>query len=127
MDDKTAADVYNDWRKTKDASTVLCTELIVLSKLSNTIKRQVKFSFSSTIKYSQTCLNIGIKHVFPCINTCWVPRKVLKTEGAARGFQHLPRNPASVDARNKMFDRHYCINSTKALQKTKKLSAHFIL
>ena len=26
-------------------------------------------------------LNIGIKHVFPCINIRWVPREVLKTEG----------------------------------------------
>ena len=39
---------------------------------------------------------IGIKHVFPCINIRWVPREVLKTEGAARGFQHRPRNPANV-------------------------------
>ena len=52
---------------------------------------------------------IGIKHVFPCINIRWVPREVLKTEGAARGFQHRPRNPANVKARKNMFDRYYCI------------------
>ena len=45
--------------------------------------------------------NIGIKHVFPCINIRWVPREVLKTEGAARGFQHCPRNPANVNAQKK--------------------------
>ena len=30
--------------------------------------------------------NIGIKHGFPCINICWVPREVLKTEVEDRGF-----------------------------------------
>ena len=46
-------------------------------------------------------LYIGIKHVFPCIYIRWVPRVVLKTEGASRGFQHRPRNPANVNARKK--------------------------
>ena len=58
-------------------------------------------------------LNIGIKHVFPCINTSWVPREVLKTEGAAQGFQHRPGNPANVNARKNMFDRYYCIKVSK--------------
>ena len=31
--------------------------------------------------------NRGIKHYFPFINIRKVPREVLKTEGAARGFQ----------------------------------------
>ena len=58
--------------------------------------------------------NIGIKHVFPCINIRWVPREMLKTEGAARGFQHRTRNSANVNARKNMFDRYYCIKvSTK--------------
>ena len=57
--------------------------------------------------------NIGIKHVFPCINIRWFPREVLKTEGAARGFQHRPRNPAIVNARKNMFDRYYCIKVSK--------------
>ena len=56
---------------------------------------------------------IGIKHVFPCINICLVPREVLKTESAARGFQDLPRSPANVNARKNMFDRYYCIKVTK--------------
>ena len=29
---------------------------------------------------------IGIKHGFPCINICQVPRDVLKTEVEDRGF-----------------------------------------
>ena len=56
---------------------------------------------------------IGIKHVFPRINIHWVLREVLKAEGAARGFQHLPRNPANVNARKNMFDRYYCIKVLK--------------
>ena len=54
-----------------------------------------------------------IKHVFPYINIRWVTREVLKTEGAARGFQHRPRNPANVNARKIMFDRYYCIKVSK--------------
>ena len=30
--------------------------------------------------------NIGIKHGFPCIKICQVPREVLKTEVEDRGF-----------------------------------------
>ena len=50
---------------------------------------------------------------FPCINIRWVPREMLKTEGSARGFQHLPRNQTNVNARKNMFDRYYCIKVTK--------------
>ena len=41
---------------------------------------------------------IGIKHVFSCINIRQVPREVLKTEAGCRGFQHLPRDLANVNA-----------------------------
>ena len=45
-----------------------------------------------------TCIsNIGIKHAFPCINVCQVPREMLKTEAVGRGFQHLPRDLANVN------------------------------
>ena len=40
--------------------------------------------------------NIGIKHGFPCINNCQVPREMLKTEAVGRGFQQLPRDLANV-------------------------------
>ena len=43
-------------------------------------------------------INIGIKHGFSCINIHQVPREVLKTEAGGRGFQHLPRGLASVNA-----------------------------
>ena len=42
-------------------------------------------------------VNIGIKHDFPFINIRKVPREVLKTEGEARGFQHLPWDLANVN------------------------------
>ena len=45
--------------------------------------------------------NIGIKHVFPCINVCQVPRELLKTEAKGRGFQQLPRDLANVNALEK--------------------------
>ena len=45
----------------------------------------------------QDFINIGIKHDFPFINIRKVPREVLKTEGEAQGFQHLPRDLANVN------------------------------
>ena len=42
-------------------------------------------------------MNIGIKHGFPCINVCKVPREMLKTEAVGRGFQHLTRDRANVN------------------------------
>ena len=45
--------------------------------------------------------NIGIKHGVSCINIRQIPREVLKTEGGGRGFQHLPRDLANVDALKK--------------------------
>ena len=47
---------------------------------------------------NKASFNIGIKHVFSCINVCQVPREVLKTEAEGRGFQHLPRDLANVNA-----------------------------
>ena len=42
--------------------------------------------------------NIGIKHGFSYINIRQVPWEVLKTEAEGRGFQHLPRDLANVNA-----------------------------
>ena len=41
---------------------------------------------------------IGIKHGFSCINIRQVPWEVLKTEAEGRGFQHLPKDLANVNA-----------------------------
>ena len=40
----------------------------------------------------------GIKHRFSCNNIRQVPWEVLKTEAGGRGFQHLPRDLANVNA-----------------------------
>ena len=42
--------------------------------------------------------NTGIKHGFSCINIRQVPWEVLKTEAGGRGFQHLLRDLANVNA-----------------------------
>ena len=47
-------------------------------------------------------VNIGIKHVFSCINIRQVPREVLKTEAGSRGFQHLRRDLANFNAIKKL-------------------------
>ena len=49
--------------------------------------------------------------VFSYINICQVPWEVLKTEAEGRGFQHLPRDLANVNALKTMFDRYYCIKN----------------
>ena len=42
-------------------------------------------------------INIGIKHGFPCVNVCQVPRGMLKNAAYGLGFQHLPRDLANVN------------------------------
>ena len=54
---------------------------------------------------------IGIEHGFSSINIRQVPWEVLKTEAGGRGFQHLPRDRAIVNAFKNMFDRYYCIKA----------------
>ena len=62
------------------------------------------------------CYNKGIKYDFAFINIRKVPREALKTEGKARGFQPS-RGTLRMLMNNKlMFDRYYCIISTKTLQ-----------
>ena len=65
--------------------------------------------------------NIGIKNDFPFINIRKVRREVLKTEGEARGFQHLLRDQMRMLMYDKiMFDRSYCINSMTTHRKSRK-------
>ena len=53
----------------------------------------------SVVAYELFCfLIIGIKHGFSYINIRQVPWEVLKTEAEGRGFQHLPRDLANVNA-----------------------------
>ena len=43
-------------------------------------------------------LNIGITHVFSCINICRGPRMLFEHEADRPSVQHHPRDPASVNA-----------------------------
>ena len=43
-------------------------------------------------------MNIGITHVFSCINICRVPRMLFEHEAERPSVQHHPRDPASVYA-----------------------------
>ena len=58
-------------------------------------------------------MNRGIKHDFPFINIRKVQREVLKPEGEARGFQPSRGTLRMIMNDKIMFDRYYCINSTK--------------
>ena len=44
------------------------------------------------------CKNIGIEHVFLCIEVCQRQRDLVKTEGEAQGLQHFPRDLANTNA-----------------------------
>ena len=56
---------------------------------------------ATSIGFALNPSNIGIKHGFSCINIRQVPWEVLKTEAEGRGFQHLPRDLANVNALKK--------------------------
>ena len=65
----------------------------------------------------------GIKHDFPFINICKVPREVLKTEGEARGFQPSRGTLQMLMNDKIMFDCYYCINSTKHCENEENIGA----
>ena len=69
-------------------------KLDISCKLSATQTIQIKYHVS----FSLNNYNMGIKHGFSCINIRQVPWEVLKTEAEGRGFQHLPRDLAIVNA-----------------------------
>ena len=52
--------------------------------------------------------NVGIKHIFSCINVCQVTLETLKPDGEARGFEHLPKGPGE---RNTFKNNAYYITS----------------
>ena len=67
-------------------------------KYSPDIYSYVLWYVNSRRSWSHEHAIIGIKHGSTCINICQVPWEVLKTEAEGRGFQHLPRDPANVNA-----------------------------
>ena len=71
--------------------------------------------------------NRGIKHDFPFINSRKFPREVLKTEGEARGFQHSRGTLRMLMNDKIMFDRYYCINSTKHCENEENIGALYFI
>ena len=59
---------------------------------------QIKKNITWLSCLSGAMINTGIKHGFSCINIRQVLWDVLKTEAKGRGFQHLPRDLANVNA-----------------------------
>ena len=72
-------------------------------------------------------VNRGIKHDFPFINIRKVPREVLKTEGEARGFQPSRGTLRMLMNDKIMFDRYYCINSTKHCENEENIGALYFI
>ena len=73
----------------------------------NLTSRVINLGSMRNVAVNENVFTRGIKHDFPYINICYVPREVLKTNGASRGtLQRLMNDKI-------MFDRYYCINLTK--------------
>ena len=71
-------------------------------------------------------ITIGIKHGFPCVNVCQVPRELLKTEAEGRGFQQLPRDLANVNAlENNVWSLLLHKFNHNAEKITKKMAGHY--
>ena len=71
--------------------------------------------------------NRGIKHDFPFINIRKVLREVLKTEGEARCFQPSRGTLRMLMNDKIMFDRYYCINSTKHCENEENIGALYFI
>ena len=67
--------------------------------------------------------NRGIKHDFSFINIRKAPRKVLKTEDEARGFQPSRGTLRMLLNDKIIFDRYYCINSAKHCENEENIGA----
>ena len=72
-------------------------------------------------------LNRGIKHDFLFINIRKVWREVLKTEGEARDFQPSQGTLQMLMNDKIMFDRYYCINSTKYCKNEENIGALYFI
>ena len=71
--------------------------------------------------------NRGIKHDFPFINICKVPREVLKTEGEARGFQPSRGTLRMLMNDKIMFDGYYCINAANHCENEESIGALYFI
>ena len=87
----------------------------------------LKWSPSITSTNNPFKVNRGIKHDFQFIHIRKVPREVLKTEGEARGFQPSRGTLQMLMNDKIMFDRYYCINSTKHCENEENIGALYFI
>ena len=88
----------------------------------------LKFFVFHLLHLPLQCIRIrGIKHDFPFINIRKVPREVLKTEGEARGLQPSRGTLRKLMNGKIMFDRYYCINSTKHCENEENIGALYFI
>ena len=57
------------------------------------------YAFTRRAMLPINLFNIGITHVFSCINICRVPRMLFEHEADRPSVQHHLRDPASVNAK----------------------------
>ena len=74
----------------------LCSRNEVRQTSQNAFDRYILY-FAVYIE-AEEMYNIGIAHVFSCINICRVPRVLFEHEADRPSVQHHPRDPASVNA-----------------------------
>ena len=67
-------------------------------KINQCIHTVSSWIMSGLLLFIHVFYSTGIKHGLSCINIRQVPWEVLKTEAEGRGFQHLPRDLANVNA-----------------------------
>ena len=85
------------------------------------------FKNGSVISFLHKLYNRGIKHDFPFINIRKVPREVLIIECEAQGFQPSRGTLRMLMNDKVMFDRYYCINSTKYCENEEKIGALYFI
>ena len=68
--------------------------LLFINDLPDNIRSSVCLLAEECVLYR----NIGITHVFSCINICRIPRMLFEHEADRPSVQHHPRDPASVNA-----------------------------
>ena len=78
-----------------------------------------------TLIHEKTCLIIGIKHGFSCINVCQARGRCWKPRPKAEVFNNSRGTKQTLMHWKTMFDRCYCINSTTTLKNNKNGRALF--
>ena len=89
--------LYTVWCRNEDMNEIRMRMRVV--KTRNKIIPEILGKHSQCLRYIYVIIAI-----VSCINIRWVPREVLETSTFGLGFQHLPQDPANVNAGKHMFD-----------------------